>query len=65
MFQDKLKLKEQIESVYERAVRNCPWSSQLWVKYLLAMERQSAQFEKMKGNIQLNPYLVQTFWKLK
>lgn len=49
IWQDKLKLKQQITSAYERAVRNCPWSSQLWVNYLHAMERQNTQFATMKG----------------
>lgn len=35
---DELKVKHEIQTAYERAVRNCPWSPQLWVNYLLAMD---------------------------
>ncbi|GFO32792.1 squamous cell carcinoma antigen recognized by t-cells 3 [Plakobranchus ocellatus] len=45
---DKLKVKKQINSTYERALRNCPWASQLWANYMLALERQSADFTQMK-----------------
>ncbi|XP_005099708.1 squamous cell carcinoma antigen recognized by T-cells 3 [Aplysia californica] len=45
---DKLNSGQQIKSGYERALRNCPWSSQLWVNYLLALERQGTEFVKMK-----------------
>lgn len=33
--------------VYERAVRNCPWSSQLWVKYGRALERYQQPHKKI------------------
>ncbi|NXF04122.1 SART3 protein, partial [Smithornis capensis] len=34
-----LKVKELVLSAHDRAVRNCPWTVGLWVRYLLAMER--------------------------
>ena len=49
IFQDKLGARSQIRSGYDRALRNCPWSSQLWINYLLALERQESEFTKMKG----------------
>jgi len=45
---DKLKSRSQIRDGYDRALRNCPWVSQIWVNYLLALERQSTEFVKMK-----------------
>ncbi|XP_025055614.1 squamous cell carcinoma antigen recognized by T-cells 3 [Alligator sinensis] len=34
-----LKVKELVLSAHDRAVRNCPWTVGLWIRYLLAMER--------------------------
>ncbi|XP_039268549.2 spliceosome associated factor 3, U4/U6 recycling protein-like isoform X1 [Styela clava] len=33
--------------VHLRSVRNCPWTGQLWVLYLLALERNNANKEKL------------------
>jgi RNA recognition motif-containing protein len=33
--------------IYERAVRNCPWSSSLWINYLRALERLKSTHEKV------------------
>ncbi|XP_071448809.1 squamous cell carcinoma antigen recognized by T-cells 3-like [Hetaerina americana] len=35
--------------VCERAVRNCPWNSLLWIRYLRASERYSCAHEEVKG----------------
>ncbi|XP_046385900.1 squamous cell carcinoma antigen recognized by T-cells 3 [Ischnura elegans] len=35
--------------VCERAVRNCPWNSLLWIRYLRASERYSCTHEEIKG----------------
>ncbi|XP_038059123.1 squamous cell carcinoma antigen recognized by T-cells 3-like isoform X2 [Patiria miniata] len=35
----KLQIKSVVLPVYARAVRNCPWSSELWVGYLVDLER--------------------------
>uniref|UniRef100_A0A8B9T4E7 Spliceosome associated factor 3, U4/U6 recycling protein n=1 Tax=Anas platyrhynchos TaxID=8839 RepID=A0A8B9T4E7_ANAPL len=34
-----LRVKELVLSAHDRAVRNCPWTVGLWIRYLLAMER--------------------------
>ncbi|ESO95367.1 hypothetical protein LOTGIDRAFT_188648 [Lottia gigantea] len=44
----KLKIKSVILPVYERAVRNCPWSCLLWQRYLLALERHNESGNKLK-----------------
>ena len=31
-----------MRNVYSRATRNCPWIGDLWVQYLLALERAHA-----------------------
>ncbi|NXP17534.1 SART3 protein, partial [Scytalopus superciliaris] len=61
-----LKVKELVLSAHERAVRNCPWTVGLWIRYLLAMERHrvdhssiSEMFEKAlnAGFIQATDYV--------
>ncbi|XP_022096230.1 LOW QUALITY PROTEIN: squamous cell carcinoma antigen recognized by T-cells 3-like [Acanthaster planci] len=49
-----LKVKSVVLPVYARAVRNCPWSSELWIGYLVTMERyqephSTKPFEKALG----------------
>ncbi|GFR93553.1 squamous cell carcinoma antigen recognized by T-cells 3, partial [Elysia marginata] len=44
----KLKVRKQICDTYERALRNCPWASQLWANYMLALERENTDFKQMK-----------------
>uniref|UniRef100_A0A8C3VAM4 Spliceosome associated factor 3, U4/U6 recycling protein n=1 Tax=Catharus ustulatus TaxID=91951 RepID=A0A8C3VAM4_CATUS len=66
-FQDRqLKVKELVLSAHDRAVRNCPWTVGLWIRYLLAMERHrvehsiiSEMFEKAlnAGFIQATDYV--------
>ncbi|KAK2180910.1 hypothetical protein NP493_420g02015 [Ridgeia piscesae] len=34
--------------VHERAVRNCPWACQLWLGYILALERHSQSHDVIK-----------------
>ncbi|XP_041347974.1 squamous cell carcinoma antigen recognized by T-cells 3-like isoform X2 [Gigantopelta aegis] len=46
-----LKIKSIILPVYERALRNCPWSSPLWQNYLLALERHGESFDKVKETV--------------
>ncbi|CAM8971398.1 unnamed protein product [Rhodiola kirilowii] len=36
-----------IRDVYSRATKNCPWVGQLWVRYLLALERGHASAEEI------------------
>uniref|UniRef100_A0A8C5UFN5 Spliceosome associated factor 3, U4/U6 recycling protein n=1 Tax=Malurus cyaneus samueli TaxID=2593467 RepID=A0A8C5UFN5_9PASS len=61
-----LKVKELVLSAHDRAVRNCPWTVGLWIRYLLAMERHrvehsiiSEMFEKAlnAGFIQATDYV--------
>ncbi|KGL82069.1 Squamous cell carcinoma antigen recognized by T-cells 3, partial [Tinamus guttatus] len=61
-----LKVKELVLSAHDRAVRNCPWTVGLWIRYLLAMERHSVDhstvsevFEKAlnAGFIQATDYV--------
>ncbi|XP_051551810.1 squamous cell carcinoma antigen recognized by T-cells 3-like isoform X1 [Myxocyprinus asiaticus] len=40
-----LKIKELVLSAHERAVRNCPWTMDLWKSYLLALERHGADHQ--------------------
>jgi len=40
-FSRKLKDKKEITDAYQRAVRNVPWSTQIWLNYLLSIERLS------------------------
>ncbi|XP_022340245.2 spliceosome associated factor 3, U4/U6 recycling protein-like isoform X1 [Crassostrea virginica] len=35
----RLQVEPLVLGMYERSVRNCPWCSQLWQRYVLAMER--------------------------
>lgn len=35
--------------MYARAVRNCPWVSAVWVRYLLALERSGAEDDKHRA----------------
>ncbi|XP_067679944.1 squamous cell carcinoma antigen recognized by T-cells 3-like [Haliotis asinina] len=44
----KLRIHSLVCPVYERAVRNCPWSSQVWQGYLLAQERHGESFNTVK-----------------
>ena len=44
----KLKIKDLALSVHRRAVRNCPWISQLWENFIRAMERNSADDQSVK-----------------
>ncbi|NXC85625.1 SART3 protein, partial [Cercotrichas coryphoeus] len=67
LFQDRqLKVKELVLSAHDRAVRNCPWTVGLWIRYLLAMERHRVEhniisevFEKAlnAGFIQATDYV--------
>nr|XP_047929821.1 squamous cell carcinoma antigen recognized by T-cells 3 isoform X1 [Anser cygnoides] len=61
-----LRVKELVLSAHDRAVRNCPWTVGLWIRYLLAMERHgvdhciiSEMFEKAlnAGFIQATDYV--------
>ncbi|XP_030316655.1 squamous cell carcinoma antigen recognized by T-cells 3 isoform X1 [Calypte anna] len=61
-----LKVKELVLSAHDRAVRNCPWTVGLWIRYLLALERHrvdhgtiSEMFEKAlnAGFIQATDYV--------
>lgn len=45
---DKLNSRQHIRLGYERALRNCPWYSQLWVNWLLALERKGNEFVQIK-----------------
>lgn len=46
---EKLKIGSISMAVYERALRNCPWSGVLWRNYILTLERNSQPFELIKG----------------
>ncbi len=49
-FQDTgLQITEIAVQVYERAVRNCPWSGELWGDYLRAAERNGHSYKTVKG----------------
>ncbi len=41
--------------VYERAVRNCPWSAELWSDYLRAAERKGDSTHRVKGSCCTQP----------
>lgn len=36
-------------SAHDRAVRNCPWTVGLWIRYLLAMERHRVEHSIISG----------------
>ncbi|KFM73371.1 Squamous cell carcinoma antigen recognized by T-cells 3, partial [Stegodyphus mimosarum] len=44
-----VKIRDMSLSVYERAVRNCPWCVQLWASYGRALERYEEPHEKIIG----------------
>ncbi|KAL8580978.1 hypothetical protein ACOMHN_017544 [Nucella lapillus] len=46
---EKLKIGSISMAVYDRAVRNCPWSGVLWRNYILALERNARPFDVVKG----------------
>ncbi|RVW44390.1 Squamous cell carcinoma antigen recognized by T-cells 3 [Vitis vinifera] len=37
-----LKVANVVRDVYSKAVKNCPWVGELWVQYLLSLERAHA-----------------------
>ncbi|XP_033646348.1 squamous cell carcinoma antigen recognized by T-cells 3-like isoform X1 [Asterias rubens] len=45
----KLKIKDIVLSVYDRSVRNCPWSGRLWCNYLIAKEKFRESLNVIKG----------------
>ena len=36
-----------VREVYSRATKNCPWVGELWVRYLLCLERGHASEEEL------------------
>lgn len=38
-----------MDRAYQRAVRNCPWVSALWIGYMAACERRGATYTDVKG----------------
>lgn len=44
-----IKIPEVILSVYQRAVRNCPWHGSLWGRQLTAMERSGASQDRQQA----------------
>ncbi|KAM7481993.1 hypothetical protein LguiB_006576 [Lonicera macranthoides] len=44
-----LKVARILKDVYYRATRNCPWVGQLWVQYLLSLERGHASEEEISA----------------
>ncbi|KAF5733143.1 squamous cell carcinoma antigen recognized by T-cells 3 [Tripterygium wilfordii] len=42
-----LKVGKVLRDVYSRASRNCPWVGELWIRYLLSMERGRASEEEI------------------
>ena len=52
-----LQIPEVSVQVYERAVRNCPWSSELWANYLRAAERKGDPPAAVKGQIIIPVYV--------
>lgn len=41
-------------SAHDRAVRNCPWTVGLWIRYLLAMERHRVDHGIISGKENLS-----------
>ena len=52
-----IRVKEIVMSVYERAVRNCPWSADLWLGYVKAMERNRCTHNKVLGRFSMTLWL--------
>nr|XP_010927876.2 squamous cell carcinoma antigen recognized by T-cells 3 [Elaeis guineensis] len=44
-----LKVPDLLKSVYSRATRNCTWVGELWVRYLLSLERIHASEEELSA----------------
>lgn len=44
----KLNIESIVLPIHERSIRNCSWSCELWIKYLLALERYNSPEEKVK-----------------
>ena len=44
-----LKMNQVIISVYRQAVRNCPWSCDLWIGYCRALERSHSNHQLIIG----------------
>ncbi|XP_029102208.1 squamous cell carcinoma antigen recognized by T-cells 3 isoform X1 [Scleropages formosus] len=45
-----LKIRDLVLSCHDRAVRNCPWTMDLWRNYLLALERHGAEHQVVTGS---------------
>ncbi|XP_072990552.1 uncharacterized protein [Typha latifolia] len=43
-----LKVPSILKNVYSKGTRNCPWVGELWVRYLLSLERLHASEEELK-----------------
>ncbi|XP_074641538.1 spliceosome associated factor 3, U4/U6 recycling protein-like [Tubulanus polymorphus] len=48
----KLKIAGVIMNVYDRAIRNCPWSVNLWIGKIRAMERHNQKIDTVKDVIE-------------
>ncbi|GAB6028737.1 Squamous cell carcinoma antigen recognized by T-cells 3 [Chamberlinius hualienensis] len=48
----KLNIESIIIPVYERAVRNCPWSVEIWQGYLRVLEKYGHPTEKIKSTVE-------------
>uniref|UniRef100_A0A8C9R698 Spliceosome associated factor 3, U4/U6 recycling protein n=1 Tax=Scleropages formosus TaxID=113540 RepID=A0A8C9R698_SCLFO len=56
-----LKIRDLVLSCHDRAVRNCPWTMDLWRNYLLALERHGAEHQVVTGTFEkaLNAGFIQ------
>lgn len=48
--QNKIKIPEDVLSVFYRSIRNCPWSVKCWNAYLLALERYNRPKQSVLSN---------------
>lgn len=57
---DTLQTARIVRDSYYRATRNCPWVGELWVRYLLALERSHASEEELLTVCFTNPLWILT-----
>lgn len=60
----RLQVETLVLGMYERSVRNCPWCSQLWQRYVLAMERFHKPQKEIKGKLLVYVILLLLYYLL-
>ena len=48
-----MKVKEIVLSAHHRSVRNCPWSAELWISLVRAIERMGSERDEVIGQLNM------------